>query len=450
MNRIFVMFALAAIAMVACEKDNGATEKKEYVLTLASNSVLNFTHEGGSGAIGYNLTEVTRAHDNDSDLPVDEELTGDSTEEKPYSKDYLVEATCAADWITELTVAESITFEVLPNAGAEREALITVSYEEQSFSVLVRQAQETGGVDEVFHAAHLNGTYYGKLQTYGYNYFIILSDEGATEQNDSYGTQYRFDLYAGKSSALEPVDYVPVGVYVFGDCEPGTIDAANSYMLPGNGAKSVDFASAKVTVTENKIVAEVRLMSGKVHRVIYEGSLALDYLDLTAQDVTHSTQTADVNFDVTGGAIMAYYRGDYLGKDTDVWFLHMIENKAAFEGVYLMMDIMLDKSKGGLDNIDAIVGEYTVATYKTEDCAGHFAPGYMRDDWCMMHAWYAKCVNGGIDSGDRAPFVDGKITIAKDGSGYAITLDGVDDIGNKINGTFRGSVVEILDQAWDL
>lgn len=447
MKRIFMMFALLAVAFASCEpndasKDNNSTggsdtPKTEYVLTLASKSVMEFSADGGKGEIGYLLTEVTRAEDGSNNMPAEEETP--------------VKATCDANWITDLVVAESITFNVLPNDGDERETFVKVAYEDQKFQVLVRQlSNDVSDVDVEFRATHLNGTYFGKLQTYGYNYFIVLSDSGLTEMKDGYGIQYRFDLYSGESSALEPVDYVPEGVYVFGDCSPGTIDASQSYLLPGDGSSGIDYASAKVTVTKDKIVAEVRLMNGKVHRVIYEGSLALDYLNPTAQDVAHSTQTADVNFDVTGGAIMAYYRGDYFGKDADVWFLHMIENKADFAGVYLMMDLMVDKSEGGYNNIDALVGEYTVADHTMTDYANTFAPGYMRDDWCQMHTWYMNCINGGIDSGNWAPFVAGKITIAKEDDGFAITMDGRDDVGNKVNGTFRGKVIDLQDQSYDL
>lgn len=434
MKKFFALIALLGVVFAGCESqeqsgsgDNGV----DYILTLATQSVMNFTAEGGVGEIGYALTEATR-----SAAP---EYT-------------LIEVKCDAEWITDIAVDEAISFSVLPNDGGERETFVKVEYKGQNFSVLVRQAAPVNSdVDVEFRASCLNGTYFGKLQTYGYNYFIVLSDTGIPEMNGyvSGGTQYRFDLYAGQTSAFEPVDYVPEGVYEFGDFTPGTIDATQSYYIGPDG-KDADFASAKVTVTKDKIVAEVRMMSGKTHRITYEGSLALDYTEPTASDITASTQTADVKFDVSGGYIMAYYRGDYYGKGVDVWFLHMIENKAVFSGTYLMMDLLVDKSKGGYENKEGFVGEYTVLNHTMEDFAGTFAPGCLRDDWNQLHTWYMNCINSQIDDSNWAPFVDGKITIAKEGDGYVLTMDGVDDIGNKIQGTFRGVVGDYQNQAWDL
>lgn len=468
MKRVFALFTLFAMLLVACESGGDDTKpagnpggeqgkpedaNKEYVLSLATKSVMEFEAEGGKGEIGYTLTEETRAHETpDMDIPTEGVVTGDSAAEKTTGQEESkVKVACDADWITDIVVAEVITFNVLPNEEGERETMVVVSYEDQKFQVLVRQLGDTPAVDVEFRATHLNGTYFGKLETYTYNYFIILSDTGLPGMNISVdgGTQYRFDLYSDVTSAFEPVDYVPEGVYVFGEYTPGTIDAAQSCYISANGDEMA-FASAKLTVTENKIVAEVRMMNGKIHHVTYEGSLALDYTEPTASDIKASALTADAAFDVKGGSIMAYYRGDFYGKGADVWFLHMIADRATFSGTYLMMDLMVDKSQGGYDNKEGFVGEYTVLNHTMEDFAGTFAPGCLRDDRTQLHTWYMNCVGGVIDTSNGAPFVDGKITVAKEGEEYILTMDGVDDIGNKIQGSFRGKVVEYQNQANDL
>ncbi len=53
--------------------------------------------------------------------------------------DAKVSATCEAEWIS-ITVASSIYFDVAANDGEAREATIVVSYEEQAFNVVVKQA----------------------------------------------------------------------------------------------------------------------------------------------------------------------------------------------------------------------------------------------------------------------------------------------------------------------
>jgi hypothetical protein len=57
-----------------------------------------------------------------------------------------------------------------------------------------------------------------------------------------------------------------------------------------------------------------------------------------------------------------------------------------------------------------------------------------------------ECVNGQIDWTHTAPIVDGTIKVEKDGTEVVITVDGKDDAGNDIKGTFRGFVSELENQ----
>lgn len=92
-------------------------DEKSYELSITSALEMNFEAEGGNGVITYELKEVTRAS-------------------QPQPK---VAATCEAEWVSDVTVAENITFVVAANEGAARDTKVVVTYGEQSFEVAVKQ-----------------------------------------------------------------------------------------------------------------------------------------------------------------------------------------------------------------------------------------------------------------------------------------------------------------------
>lgn len=104
------------LAFAACEPDDPKTDKpveKAPVLNVTE-TTLDFAAEGGAGVINYSVENAV-----------------EGTE---------VEATCEAEWVTDLTVAETITFAVAANEGEAREATVVVTYGELSKSVAVKQA----------------------------------------------------------------------------------------------------------------------------------------------------------------------------------------------------------------------------------------------------------------------------------------------------------------------
>jgi hypothetical protein len=142
----------------------------------------------------------------------------------------------------------------------------------------------------------------------------------------------------------------------------------------------------------------------------------------------------------------AYYRGNWFGGDTDVWFMHMIENKVGFSGVYMIFNFIVPKSVGGFNNTEGYLGEYTLSD-PTKSLEYTFPAGRLRDDSQQLNAWYMYSVNGQIDMSQAAPIVDGTIKVEKiDGDTVVITVDGKDDAGNDVKGTFSGNVRELENQ----
>ena len=109
------MLALPLV-FAACENpsEEPTPEVKNPVLTLTSSNEINFGAEGGEATITYTLENAVEGT----------ELT----------------ATCEAEWVENLTVAEAITFTVAANEETEgRETKVVVTYGELSFEVAVKQ-----------------------------------------------------------------------------------------------------------------------------------------------------------------------------------------------------------------------------------------------------------------------------------------------------------------------
>ena len=116
MKKLFYLLLALPLAFVACEEPEQGTDKpveKTPVLNVTE-TTLDFDAKGGAGVINYTVENAV-----------------EGTE---------VEATCEAAWVTDLTVAETITFNVAANDGEAREATIVVTYGELSKSVAVKQA----------------------------------------------------------------------------------------------------------------------------------------------------------------------------------------------------------------------------------------------------------------------------------------------------------------------
>ena len=116
MKKLFYLLLALPLAFVACDDPEPGTDKpveKTPVLKVTE-TTLSFEAKGGAGVINYSVENAV-----------------EGTE---------VEATCEADWVTDLTVAETITFNVAANDGEAREATVVVTYGELSKSVAVKQA----------------------------------------------------------------------------------------------------------------------------------------------------------------------------------------------------------------------------------------------------------------------------------------------------------------------
>lgn len=441
MKKLFNLLVLCALALCSCETKNGSEEPQQPAtnlkLKLTSKSVMEFSALGGPGEITFELIEE------------------DETRSAAPAQ---VTATTPAEWITNFkTEDERITFTVAANDGQERSEIITLNYGSQRIFVSVEQA---GAVrpDVEFTATHLGGSYFGRFITEkgltDFNYYVILGDMRADhyQSKQDQATEYRFDIYSNTSSAFNTIHGIPVGIYKLDHSSSGrggTIDGDrdSSYFLPANYEREA-YADATLVVTEDSIVADIRFYNGKVHHIEYHGSLIFeDYIQDTYADVYPVSQyTKDITFGVNNGYINARFRGDYYGTGCDVWFMDMIEEKSPYNGVYLILDLIIPKS-GGFENLDAIVGDYTIFDQHPDSYEYTIPMGRLRDDSLQMHAWYLNCVQSQVDMSKAAPITSGTISVTKSGNAYTFDIDGTDDNGNKIVGTFTGYISDYQDQS---
>ena len=432
MKKLLLLFALCTFALVACETNS--TEQSKGKLTLTSAAIMEFSEAGGAGEITFAFVdEATRANE--------------------------VTATATAAWITDITVGESnVTFNVAANNDVERTANIKVECGTQSFQVMAIQAGSTSA-DVNFTATHLNGTYWGKYPTTkGFNYLIILSDQQSIHYltKAAGSTEYRFNIYSDVSSAFNTTHSVPVGTYKMdhqSTGNPGTIDGHKdeSYYLSAADTDT-PYADATMVVTEDSIIVDVTFFSGETHHVEYHGSNVYeDYIEDTFADVHPVSQyTKDITFDVKGGRINLYYRGDHLGTGCDVWLAELVQQTNPYNGVYMIFDLIIPKGMGGTDNTDSIVGEYKIHDKNTTSYEYTIPVGRLRDDCLQMHAWYLWCVQSQIDMSQAAPMTSGTVTVSKNGTqDYTFDIDSTDDNGNRIFGTFQGTILNIYDQCYE-
>ena len=311
----YLLYSLLALplAFAACEPEP-APEKVDPTyapeLSLTSEATMEFAAEGGEGVITYTakMVEVTR-------VTVEPE----------------VEATCEAEWVENLTVAENITFTVLANEADARETKVVVTYGDKSFEVAVKQAakqnEEPEPEDGVkFVASYLQGDYYGDQYSPGVgNYYVYLSDLGIDEEGyaSAGGTYYRLDLYGPMFEGEGEVS-LPVGTYTF-DANDTMVEwtIGNYYsayiVFDENGQcttgeTGLPFTAATLVVTERDLKFTATI-DGVEHTVTYEGKG--EFIDYTAE-----TDPAEF---IANYAYAVYY-GDQYSEDTADNFLFFLSD----------------------------------------------------------------------------------------------------------------------------
>ena len=290
-----------------------------------------------------------------------------------------------------------------------------------------------GGNDSeevVFNATFFGGEYYDFDI---HNYYFALSDVEIDGNLAVPGaTYYYFDLYTDQvNDSLT----IPNGVYTF--------DKSNSY---ASGTFSEEYGygfyvnedstpvwyiygeGSTVTVTDNKIVAELILEDGTKHTVVYEGNLSLGNTG-DDDDDNGNTNTGDMDVSISNTTIYAEYYDQWYSPDTDNWLVQVYEDIETGNGKYFVFDLLADYAT----SVD-YRGTFTASDgYEINT----FVPGFI-DEGYLAGSWYAE-IEDGVATGVMVPLTGGTITVTfNDDGSQTFVLDCTDDSGNKITGSVIG------------
>lgn len=408
-----------------------AVEYVEPVLTLLSDEEVVFARGGGNTVVSYSIENGW----------ADGEISAEST----------------VDWLSfDTSVQGSVTVIALENAEEEeRTAVVTVTYtygdtQTQSFEVSVTQSV----YDYELNATILSGSYFGDDYSAVDGEMIYALFIQDTPQYWIAGHNYYYiGLKAGEPGDMGAIA-PPVGTYTASQSEGYDANGmfkimkngSGNYMTCGyvNGATRRQFNSGEITVS--KVGVDYMLegvlvdIYGDTHHFTYTGPISLQdaRTEPEPEPDAISLLTDDLTIDWPNAMLAsAYYWGDNrwtidIREQYD--YNHSVQIEFYAEGTPASLDglpastfTMADTKEIGT----ALIGTLSQSTFGGATCSGSWV--YNR--------------NGSAYSGEAAPFVNGEVTISRDGNNHTVTVDVYDDAANKItvNASFTATAINIYD-----
>lgn len=439
MKRLFTIITLVlAVLFASCNKEQQAVQH-----LFVTDTILEAGAKGETVTVSYNLV-----------APVD----GEAVKTAIVSGDEMLGN------ITQPAVG-IIRIEVKANSGDKREAIVEISYINETTSVIIEQAAGNGNTggnggnndgDEVtFKALCLDGYYYGQKYGEGADrYAFFLSDQGLNNAGQAYtnGTYYYIDAFAPVTGSTT----IPNGMYMFDSKNsgaPNTINSENSQLiLTGESVEDTVIKyldNATMMVSDNKIVLEV-VIDGQTHKVTYNGGLELE--DATednggggnddpvgGQDKeAKTTLTSDHNVVFEGEHRVKWvYEGDYWQTGYSNYTIMMMNKYNGYVyGDTLQLDIITDNTSKDGDFYGTYECSYTAGK-------GVMMAGFTNDYAMAVGTWLFDYVNGGGAYNGYAMIIEGSLTISDAGNGNStIVLDAYDCLGNNITCNWTGVIEE--------
>ena len=403
MKKLFYLLLAMPLAFAACEPVEVQPEVKDPVLSRTSDATLFFTHEGGEGVITYTLENA---------------VEGTS-----------LSVTCDAQWVTNLTAGETVTFEVAANTTeAVRETKVVVAYGKASFEVAVKQEGKPNEAPEPVEgvereAEMLVGEYYANEYTDSFNFYFCLTNYGLSEDGYPYagGFYYFLDLYAVEPTVdAEGYVTIPAGTYTF-ELNPSYAEwtiANNEYSMYMAVNEAADgytgyggYDSATLVVTASGMTLTA-VVNGQTHTVTYAGAPSL-YLGAPIEDdevVATSLEGYYYGTEYSSTYNMGIYLSD-LGYDE--------EGYAMAGGKYYELDIYTDLEPAIVDGYVVIPnGTYT---FDATDSTAAWTIGNEYSNYFVVNS-------AGTAYEAEAKYDDAELVVTDEGMTLTATIQGSEHI----------------------
>ena len=296
-------------------------------------------------------------------------------------------------------------------------------------------------------AAEVSGMYYGNAYSASenvYNYGVVLAGHSNVYDLMTGGVdllpdnQYLFlDIFSEVASTNYSISFkLPNGVYnldVENTTNALTLGSEYSYIISVNADNEVEetrFTNGTVTITDNLIEAMLLGVDGKMYHIQCPNNVVDNSATYGAMELEGYPSTLEGNHTVsyTEGncEVWAEPYGDYLGVNKNMWVLYVDEFKAdgSIEEIQLML--LVDPAK------ESPAGTYEISGDITKETAlfGYIDPFYGQFNgcwWMTLDAeWYTTAY---------APLKSGSVTLTVEGEICSVSVNAVDDLGNKVTGT---------------
>lgn len=422
MKRLFLLLTISVIALTSCE-ELFSNEQEVTTFKITKNSEFNVISLGADIAVNYKIT-------------------------KPIEGVSII-ATPSEDWITESkTLNNSVVFTIAENeSDVARTATITLLYSNIERVVTITQSAAGAELSDYTPMEHLSGFYWGTQ--YGstdgnYHYSLVMGESGncidlATgDRTLMTGKSYLFfDLFSTTvPEKLNREFNVPVGNYALDHSNSaiaGTIAELPTYLYLEDGKNSVttEFVNGSITVTEECIYANFVDKSGKEYKYCCETRFVDNATLFGSFYPAQNLSTLDSDLNITFSEYEAYATlyGDLYLIGKNLYDIFIIDNATgnSFDIV------LLSDSDNGIPT-----GVFPISTDLSKESIA--LPGYANCENMQVWSWYTRYTLD-RDILGSAPVVDGEVTIEDNGDNtHTVTIDVVDDLGNKITGSCKGYI----------
>ena len=377
-NLFYLLLALPLFFAGCTENGVDGPNKAETTLNLTSEASLTFKAEGGKGTIAYKLENAVDG--------------------------VKLSASCDADWVTDLTVGNNITFNVAANEGDARRTKIVVAYQDKSFEVAINQEAYVPAVDYLYNETMAYASRID-LSEYGYPTFYYLIAFYSEDGNILLGTVLVGD--EGESILSSGTYNVANGGLMLEGFELYIGDEEEYYFEGGDGeiivGGDIDGYTFDIKLVDDE---------GNNFHFTYEGAVE-------GMNILGDLPTEPVNLTVD---IMV---GEYYGtefSDSHSYFVILSdlgydeEGYALPGGTYYQLDLYA--VKGAVDAngyISIPAGTYTV------DLTDSMA------DWTMSsyYSGFYKISADGMSYDARAGFESGEAVVTENGITLTVFIGGV-------------------------